>query len=107
MGYSGFEALSRAFTRRFGVRPTTYREFGGRLSPEVAADAGADRPPLLPRYPAGTAAVAAGTSCGRCGGELEAGTAPRVFEDLAPLCGGCARERAPEVAATAGLGEAG
>ncbi len=44
VGYSGFEALSRAFTRRFGLRPTTYREFGGRLSPEVAADGAAERP---------------------------------------------------------------
>jgi len=99
VGYSGSERLSRAFKTRYGVRPPVFREFEGKLSPEVANDAAADRPPPLPRYLAGTAALAEGAVCGRCGGALEAGTAPRVFEDLAPICGGCARERAPDLAA--------
>ncbi len=106
VGYGSFESLSRAFRKRYGVRPTIYRELAGRLSPEVAGDAAADLPPILPRYLAGTAAVA-GASCGRCGGELEAGAAWRVFEDLAPLCESCDRERAPELAAVPGVGETG
>ena len=97
-GYPRLESLSRAFKTRYGVRPSIYREFSGKLSPEVASDRGADRPPPLPRYLAGTAAVAKGATCGRCGDELEAGTAPRVFEDLAPICARCARERAPDLA---------
>ncbi len=92
VGYSGSEALSRAFKTRYGVRPPVYRELEGKLSPEVASDARADRPPLLPRYLAGTAAVAGGAVCRRCGDELEAGMALRVFDDLAPICGRCARQ---------------
>ncbi len=106
VGYGRLESLSRAFKRRYGVRPSIYREFGGRLSPEVAADASADLPPVLPRFLAGAAAVAPGAACGRCGGELEAGRALRVFEDLAPICGPCARERAPELAPVPGGGGA-
>ncbi len=106
-GYGGQESLSRAFAKRYGVRPTIYREFEGRLSPEVAGDAAADLPPQLPRYLAGTAALVAGTACGRCGEELEAGTAMRVFEDLAQICNRCARAQAPELGALPGLGEAG
>ncbi len=102
VGYSSLEALSRAFKKRYGVRPSIYREFSGRLSPEVASDTAADLPPNLPRYLAGIATVAAGTACGRCGGELEAGRALRVFEDLAPICGRCARRRAPELGAIPG-----
>ncbi len=63
--------------------PVDRRELGGRLSPEVAADAAADLPPVLPRFLAGIAAVTAGTACGRCGGELETAAMLRVFEDLA------------------------
>ncbi len=107
MGYSRLEALSRAFRKRYGVRPSIYREFGGRLSPEVAGDASADSPPVLPRYLAGTTAVPAGAACGRCGGALEAAAAPRVFEDLAPICASCARERAPGLAALVAAGEDG
>ncbi len=98
MGFSRQEGLSRAFQKRYGVRPTIYREFSGKLSPEVANDATADRPPILPRFLAGIAAVAPGAACGRCGGALEAGRAPRVFEDLAPICDRCARRQAPELA---------
>ncbi len=39
VGFSRLESLSRAFSKRYGVRPTIYREFSGRLSPEVASDA--------------------------------------------------------------------
>ncbi len=107
VGFSRSESLSRAFKKRYGTRPTTYREFSGRLSPEVAADASADRPPALPRYLAGIATLAAGTGCGRCGDHLEAGTASRVFEDLAPICRRCAREQAPELAASSDAGKGG
>ncbi len=106
-GYSRVEALSRAFKKRFGVRPTIYREFSGKLSPEVAGDASVDRPPPLPRYLAGTAALAQGTPCGRCDAELEPGTKTRVFEDLAPICHRCAHERAPELAAIMDADETG
>ena len=106
VGYSRLESLSRAFKKSYGVRPSIYREFAGRLSPEVASDARADSPPPLPRYLAGTAAVPTGATCKRCDGALEAGTALRVFEDLAPLCGRCAHERAPELTAIPGDGEA-
>jgi prevent-host-death family protein len=103
VGYSGSEALSRAFKTRYGVRPPVYREFEGNLSPAVASDAGADRPPLLPRYLAGMAAVAEGTVCGRCGDALEAQATLRVFEDLAPICSRCARQRSPELVAIQGI----
>ncbi len=36
VGYRSLESLSRAFSRRYGVRPSIYRELAGRLS--------ADRP---------------------------------------------------------------
>ncbi len=89
------------------MRPSIYREFEGKPSPEVAGDAKADLPPFLPRYLAGTVAVPAGAVCGRCGGELEAAAALRVFEDLAPICGPCGRRQAPGLAAMPGAGEAG
>ncbi len=107
VGFSRSESPSRAFKKRYGTRPTTYREFLGRLSPEVAADAGADRPPALPRYLTGIATLAAGTLCGRCGDQLEAGTASRVFKDLVPICHRCAREQAPELAAISDAGKGG
>ncbi len=107
VGYGRLEALSRAFGKRYGLRPSIYREFDGELSPEAARDAGADLPPLLPRRLAGTAAVPAGTVCGRCGGDLETAAALRVFEDLAAICPSCARERAPELAAMLSAGDAG
>ena len=72
MGRGGREVFSRAFKRRYGVRPPVYRQFGGRLSGEAAA---------------------------RCGDELEPAAAVRVFEDLATICDGCARQRAPELIA--------
>ena len=107
VGYSRQEALARAFRRRYGVRPTVYREFGGQLSPEVASDATADRPPILPRFLVGTVTATPGAACGRCGTALKAGTAPRVFEDLAPICGRCAREQAPELASIPEIDEDG
>ncbi len=107
VGYGRLEGLARAFGKRYGVRPSIYREFEGRLSPEVAGDAASDLPPVLPRFLAGTAAVPAGAVCGRCRGELEGAAALRVFEDLAPICGSCAREQAPGLAAILAAGEAG
>ena len=103
VGYRGAESLSRAFKKHYGVRPLVYREFRGGLSLVVARDAKADRPPLAPRYLAGAATPAAGVRCGRCAGELETEVALRVFEDLAPICDGCAREQAPELAGLLGV----
>ncbi len=98
-GYGGPEALSRAFRRRLGARPTVYREFGGRLAPDIARQAKASLPPLTPRYVAAEAALPEGTTCRRCDAPLEPGTAVRVFEDLVPICDDCGRRRAPALAA--------
>ncbi len=99
VGYRSCEVFARAFKRRYGVRPPVYREFGGRLSQEAAAAAGVGRAPVAPRHLAGVAALTPGVLCLCCGDALETAPAVRVFEDLAPICDGCARERAPELAA--------
>ncbi len=106
LGYRNAEALSRAFKRRYGVRPLVYREFGGKLSREASGGAGESRPPLVPSYLAGVAASAPGAPCARCGDALEPAARPRVFEDLAPICDRCARQRAPELAGLLGAEEA-
>ncbi len=98
VGYRDKETFARALRRRYGVRPPVYREYRGKLSREAAAAARPGRAPAPPRHLAGMAA-APGAPCGRCGGPLEPDAALRVFEDLAPICGPCARERAPELVA--------
>ncbi|MCP3957278.1 MAG: type II toxin-antitoxin system prevent-host-death family antitoxin [bacterium] len=105
-GYGGSESFSRAFKKRYGVRPPIYREFEGELSLPVASAAGPGRPPPAPRYLAGRATLPEGSRCAGCGGELETAATPlRVFEDLAPICDVCARDRAPELIESLG-GEA-
>ena len=99
VGYSGSEPFSRAFKRRFGVRARVYREFEGLLAPEVAADAAAGRVPLAPRFLAGVARLPAEVACARCGGGLAPDERLRVFEQLAPICAGCARDQAPALSA--------
>ncbi len=99
VGYRSKEVFSRAFRRRYGVRPLVYREFSGNLSREAAEAALSGRAPAVPRHVAGVAALASsGVLCAVCRRRLEPEEAVRVFEDLAPICDGCARERAPELA---------
>lgn len=98
VGYGGSESFARAFKKRYGVRPSIYRELEGRLSLAVANDAGLDRPPAAPRYLAGLLDPSAGSRRAGCEGELACGPALVVFDDLAPICGDCARRRAPDLA---------
>ncbi len=106
VGYRGKEVFSRALKRRYGVRPRVYREFGGRLSRDAAERVVAGRAPVAPRYLAGRVALTHGTPCGRCGEILEPEPRMRVFEDLAPICDRCSRERVPELAALQAATEA-
>ncbi len=99
VGHRSKEVFARAFGRRHGVRPLVYREFGGRLSQEALDAAQPGRAPAVPRYVAGQAALASRVPCARCGDGLAPGAAMRVFEDLAPICDVCARQRAPELVA--------
>ncbi len=81
------------------MRPLVYREFGGKLTREAMADAAPGRAPVAPRYLAGFADLTPGALCARCSVGLEPVSGMWVFEDLAPICGLCAREQAPELAA--------
>ncbi len=99
VGYRSGEVFSRAFKRRYGVRPPIYREFGGRLSRDAVKAARPGRAPLAPRYLAGVSAVAPGVPCARCGAGLEPEERLRVFEDSSPICDRCAHERAPDLVA--------
>ncbi len=99
VGHRSKEVFARAFGRRHGVRPPVYREFGGRLSQEALDAVQTGRAPVVPRYVAGLSALASRVPCARCGDGLEPGAAMRVFEDLAPICDACARQRAPELVA--------
>lgn len=99
VGHRGREVFARAFKRRYGVRPLVYREFGGRLSRDVPGATLSGRAPVVPRHLAGVAEVASRMPCASCGAALEPGVAVRVFEDLAPICDTCVRERAPELLA--------
>ncbi len=99
VGHRKGEVFARAFKRRYGVRPPAYREFDGKLSREAMADAAPGRAPVAPRYLAGFADLTPGALCARCSARLEPVPGMRVFEDLAPICGLCAREQAPELAA--------
>ncbi len=107
VGYKGKEVFSRAFNRRYGVRPLIYRECRGRLSPEALSAARPGRAPAVPRYLAGLTALASGVPCAGCGHLLEPGVEMRVFDDLAPICDRCAREQAPELAVLLEAGRAG
>ncbi len=96
VGYSRTEGVARAFKKRHGVRPTIFRELGGDLSLAVAKPNAVDRSPSAPRHLAGYAELPPGARCD-CGTGLEPGPTVRVFEDLAPICDACARERVPEL----------
>ena len=106
VGYRGKEVFSRALKRRYGVRPRIYRELGGRLSREAAESAVAGRAPMAPRHLAGTAALAPGAVCAACGEALEPRPGLRIFEDLAPICDRCGRQRAPALAGLLAAAEA-
>ena len=84
VGYRSYRVMSDAFDRRLGCRPRVYRETAGR-----------GRRYEVPRFLAGFQALAAGARCARCGAELDAAPAVRIFERLAPLCQPCARRHAP------------
>ncbi len=84
VGYRSFKTLSDAFARRFGCRPSVYRETAGR-----------GRRYEVPRFLAGFQAPPAGSRCTRCGSVLDSAPAVRVFERLEPLCEACARRHAP------------
>jgi len=99
VGYSGSEALSRAFKRRYGTRPRVYRQFGGKLAAHVASEAATDRAPQTPRFLAGFSQLTPEVPCTRCGDALRPENSLRVFDQLAPICPACARRQAPELAA--------
>ncbi len=104
VGHRKREVFARAFQRRYGVRPPVYRESGGRLSRTALETARPGRVPLAPRFLAGWSALASGVPCAHCGRALAPEPMVRVFDDLAPICDHCARQRVPELA---GLLEAG
>ncbi len=104
VGHRKCEVFARAFMRRYGVRPPVYRNSGGRLSRTALEAARPGRVPLTPRFLAGWSALASDVPCAHCGRALDPEPVVRVFDDLTPICDGCARQRVPEMA---GLLEAG